>query len=174
MDAKSITITPATAALTANQYAEGWLMGYETGNEAGISLKIKSHPSASIAANVVVTTYDPLTTSLATTGQMTLIKNPWHAVIQDATEEKLPVGVPLRSITSAYYFWCQTWGLANVLCDVATPAGSSLTLGTVAGSVAQIATATNNVTGYAKGRVGTSVFDGTDTLYSIVMLQIHP
>jgi hypothetical protein len=172
--AKTIPITPATAEVTANQYAEGWLMGYETGTEGGQGFKIRSNTAGAIAASVTIETYDPVTVALAATAQMTLIKNPWHDVIQDAAEEKLPVGVPLFSVTSAYYAWLQTWGLANVLVDVACPAGSLVTLGTVAGSVAQIATATNDVTGYAKGVVGTSVFDGTSTLYSIIMLQIHP
>lgn len=133
---KTVTITPATAALTVNQYAEGWL-SFRDGPGEGQFKKIFKHPAAGIAAPVEVTLYDPITEALtATTSEADLIKNPYDEVIESAVEENIPSGVPLIDVPANYFFWNQTFGPANVLSDGAIAAGSVVTPGTAAGSVA--------------------------------------
>lgn len=133
---KVVTVTPATAVLTVNQYAEGFL-SFRDGPGEGQMRKIKKHPAAGIAAPVAITLYDPLTVALtATTSEADLIKNPYDEVIESAVEENIPSGVPLVDVTEDYYFWNQTFGPANVLSDGAIAAGSQVIAGTVAGSVA--------------------------------------
>jgi hypothetical protein len=170
---KEITVTPATAAGTANQYAEGWVSTRQTSG-LGQFRKVKSNPAAGIAANVKLTMHDPFTAAITTSGQVDLISNPYKAVVESATEEQLPSGVPLVAVTASYYFWNQTWGLCNILQDGAVPLGSAVVPGTVAGSVKEFATATNDVQGFDQPLVGTQAILSADTLYSIVFLQLAP
>ncbi len=132
---KQVTLTPATAAVTVDQYAEGFV---QTRSATGLGQmrKIRSHPAAGIAANVVVTCYDPFTIALDATSQANLIKSPYDEVIESAVEENIPSGVPLIDVQANYYFWNQTMGPAAVLMDGAVAAGSEVVAGTVAGSVA--------------------------------------
>jgi len=132
---KQVTLTPATAAVTVDQYAEGYVQTRSlTG--AGQMRKIRSHPAAGIAANVVVTCYDPFTIALDATTQANLIKSPYDEVIESAVEENIPSGVPLIDVQAGYYFWNQTFGPAAVLSNGAIAAGSVVVAGAVAGSVA--------------------------------------
>jgi hypothetical protein len=121
-----------------------------------------------------ISLYDPLTEVIAVTGQMHLMANPFKRVEQTDVEESCPTGLPLIAVTDEYYFWVQTWGVASCLSDVACPAGSPITQGTTVGSVAQLATATNDVTGYAFPLCGYSMLDGADTNYSVIMLTLFP
>lgn len=132
---KKVTLTPATAAVTKNQYAEGWV-NTRSATGLGQMRKIFKHPAAGIAANVVVTTYDPFTIALDATTQADLIKNPYDEVIESAVEENIPSGVPLIDVPADYYFWNQTFGPASVLSDGAIAAGTDVVAGTAAGSVA--------------------------------------
>jgi hypothetical protein len=132
---KQVTLTPATAAVTQDQYAEGYV---QTRSATGLGQmrKIRSHPAAGIAANVVVTCYDPFTIALDATTQANLIKSPYDEVIESAVEENIPSGVPLIDVQAGYYFWNQTMGPAAVLSNGAIAAGSEVVAGAVAGSVA--------------------------------------
>lgn len=170
---KEITVTPATAAVTANQYAEGWVSTRQTSG-LGQFRKVLSNPAAGIAANVKLTMYDPFTAAITTSGQVDLMRNPYSGVIESATEEQSPAGVPLIAVTAAYYFWNQTWGPANCLANGTVPLGSMLTPGTVAGSVAEFATATNDIAGYDMPIVGHSMILAGDTLYTVIFLQLAP
>lgn len=163
---KSVTLTPATAAVTQNQYAEGWVSTRSlTG--AGQMRKIFKHPAADIAANVVVTTYDPFTIALDATSQADLIKNPYDEVIESAVEENIPSGVPLIDVPAGYYFWNQTFGPANVLSDGVIGAGSVVTPGTVAGSVAVKSVQTMPM-------VGTVMLTTAGTAYGAIFLRLAP
>jgi hypothetical protein len=169
---KAVTVTPATTKVLANEYAEGFISIRETTGQGQIR-KIKSHPSAASAATCALTLYDPWTTAITTSEQADLIHNPMYLVTESATEEQLPAGVPLLTVTADYYFWNQTYGLANVLQNGACPLGSMVTPGTVAGSVAEFSTATNDIAGFDMPIVGIQAILGVDTKYSVVLLQIH-
>lgn len=159
-----ITLTPATAPVTQNQYAEGFVQ-VRSASGVGQMRKIRSHPAAAIAANVEVTTYDPFTAAITTSGQANLIKSPYDEVIESAVEENVLSGVPLIAVTENYYFWNQTFGPASVLSDGAIAAGSMVIAGTVAGSVAVQAAFLSPV-------AGTVMLLTVDQEYGSVFLQI--
>jgi hypothetical protein len=171
---KVVTVTPATTEIQlANEYAEGFISIRETTGQGQIR-KIKSHPSAASTATCVLTLYDPWTTAITAAEQADLIHNPMYKVTESATEERLPAGIPLITVTASYYFWNQTWGIANVLQDQACPLGSMVVAGTVAGSVAEQATSSATVAGYDFPVVGIQAILGVDAKYSVILLQLHP
>ncbi len=166
---KEITLTPATAAVTKNQYAEGFVNVRTPADGGGEIRKIRSHPAAGIAANVVVTTYDPFTEAISVAAQADLVKNPYDEVIESAVEENLPSGVPLIDVPADYFFWNQTYGPASVLIDGAVALGANVIPGTVAGSVAQNAAALTTIP-----PVGVAMVAGVDTLFGAVFLKLAP
>lgn len=74
---KTITMTPLTTAITANQYAGGWITVDATTGD-GYAYQIKSHP-AWTAGTMVVTLMDddPVQVAIATTSLVSLTANPW-------------------------------------------------------------------------------------------------
>ena len=161
---KQVTLTPATAPVTANQYAEGFVQ-VRSASGVGQMRKIRGHPAALTAANVVVDTYDPFTAAITTSGQANLIKSVYDEVIESAVEENVLSGVPLIAVTENYYFWNQTFGPASVLSDGAVAAGTIVVAGTVAGSVAVQSVFTSPL-------VGTVQLLTVDAEYGSVFLQI--
>lgn len=165
-----ITLTPATAPVTVNQYAEGFVSVRTAADGLGQMRKIRSHPAALTAANVEVTTYDPFTTAISVVAQADLVKNPYDEVIESATEENLPSGVPLVAVTADYYFWNQTWGPASVLNQGGIAIGALAVPGTAAGSVAEMAA----VFAVTIPIVGRAMQAGTDALASPIFLMLAP
>lgn len=163
-----ITLTPATAPVTVNQYAEGYVSTRSV-SAMGQMRKIRSHPAAAIAANVVVTTYDPFTEAITTSGFADLIKNPYDEVIESAVEENVAVGVPLVDVAADYYFWNQTYGPANVLSDDVINPGATVIPGTVAGSVAENAAIPITVS-----IVGIGMLLSVDATHAPVFLKLAP
>jgi len=163
-----ITLTPATAPVTVNQYAEGYVSTRSV-SAMGQMRKIRSHPAAAIAANVEVTTYDPFTEAITTGGFADLVKNPYDEVIESATEENLAVGVPLVDVAADYYFWNQTYGPANILSDDVINPGATVIPGTVAGSVAENAAALVTVSA-----VGIGMLLSVDATHAPVFLMLAP
>ena len=54
-----------------------------------------------------------LTTQVTTGTEWGLVKNLYKDIIMHAKNAVgIPVGIALINITSGYFFWCQTWGLA--------------------------------------------------------------
>jgi hypothetical protein len=169
-------VTPATTEIQlANEYAEGFISIRETTGQGQIR-KIKSHPSAASADPCVLTLYDPWTTAITSAEQADLVHNPQYKVTEVATGTTIlvPAGIPLLSVTASYYFWNQTWGIATVLQDGNCPLGSMVTQGTVAGTVQEFATATNDINGFDWGIMGVQAILGVDTKFSVIMLKIYP
>jgi hypothetical protein len=176
---KSVTLTiPTTPVTEANLFGEGFIHTRETGAGVGQCVKIKSHPSCLSGDDCVFTLYDPLTIALVTTGTADISMNPFRNVMQDAAEENNPAGIPLIAVTgSTYYFWIQTWGIATCLpdCASAISTGAPVTLGTVSGSVAPLATATNAIIGGKYPIVGQCYGSDADDLeYTAINLMIYP
>jgi hypothetical protein len=174
INSKVVTVTPATTEIAlANEYAEGFISIRETAGQGQIR-KIKSHPSAASTATCVLTLYDPWTTAITAAEQADLIYNPQYKVTESATEELLPAGIPLISVTAAYYFWNQTWGIANCLQNNASPLGSMVVAGTTAGSVTEMATSSATLAGFDFPIVGIQAILGVDAKYSVILLQLYP
>ena len=103
--------------LTLNQYAEGYLFVNDVNGE-GQCLKVKSHPAHdhSDDPSVIITCYDDLATALTTSSQLTLMPNPYSAVVvAPTTHTGACVGATTIDMTASYYGWFQTHGPAALL-----------------------------------------------------------
>lgn len=122
-----VSVTSDTTALTKDLFADG-LFAVTDGDAAaamGGLYDIKSHPACGGGAAVVITLEDALAKAITTDSRITMIKNIYDAVIQApaTTPTGITVGVAPVAVTAAYYFWCQTWGVANMLIKTALTAG---------------------------------------------------
>ena len=124
--AGSTVITITASALSGvddvNELAGSYLMTVD-GDGEYYSYKIKSHGVESSNA-VEFTLYDPLHTAIASgTTDLQIIAPAFRQVVTNTvpasgTGDSLPVGVSFRGLTSDYYGWIQTGGIACVRYDV--------------------------------------------------------
>jgi len=109
-------VSLAAATVTANQYADGYLVVTVTPGE-GLYYKIKSHEAAT-AATVVINLYEPLKVALTTASNADLVLNPFNGVTISSTSITAPVvGVAMTAVPASYYSWIQTAGLGVVTAD---------------------------------------------------------
>jgi hypothetical protein len=137
--ATEISVTLGATAVTANQYADGWIC-IDTTPALGYFLKIKSHPAAALSAAVVLTLRpeDALPVAITTSTRITLVPNPYKAVIQTpvSTLTGATVGAAIYPITAAEFGWIQTGGPAAVLIAGTPGVGLAVVVpGTAAGCV---------------------------------------
>lgn len=106
----------ATNNATADQYKDGYLSGL-SGTGAGQTVRIRTHGAIALSTSGTLYLAEPLTTTFAATPKASLTKNPYSGAIisssGDTTEQV--VGVPIITVTAAYYAWFQTKGIAAVL-----------------------------------------------------------
>jgi len=116
--ATEISVTLGATAVTANQYANGWIC-IDTTPGLGQFLKIQSHPAADASAAVVLTLFpeDALTVALTSSSRVTLVPNPYSAVIQTpvTTLTGAAIGAAIYPIAAGEYGWIQSGGPAAVL-----------------------------------------------------------
>ncbi len=178
----SVTATLGGTAVTANQYAGGYVV-VSAGTGIGQTLRIKSHPAAGSTSTVVLTLEDPISVATATAsskGSLTL--NPHGSkngadvttsgcVVSPTTATGSTVGVtiyPLAASTSTVptYGFIQTKGAVACLNDSGTAIGLDvMPSSAVAGAVVTYVAATRN-------RVGTSTVAGETTKAQIVNIQL--
>ena len=72
-------------------------------------LKIKDNAAGS-AVSVTLELYDPLPTTVAASTFTCCHRNPFSNITFTNSSKRAMIGVPLIPVTSAYYFWIQTWG----------------------------------------------------------------
>lgn len=106
----------ATNAMTADQYKDGYLSGL-SGTGAGQTVRIRTNPAIAAATAGVLQLAEPLTTTFAATPKSSLTLNPFSGGIISASGETTDqvIGVPIITVTAAYYAWFQTKGVAAVL-----------------------------------------------------------
>jgi hypothetical protein len=124
--AGSSVITVTASALSgvddANELAGSYLMTID-GTGEYYSYKIKSHTVESSNA-VEFTLYDPLHTAVVSgETDLQIIAPAFRQVVTcaastDANSDTMPVGVSFRGLTSGYYGWIQTSGIASVRFDL--------------------------------------------------------
>lgn len=124
--AGSTVITITASALSGvddvNELAGSYLMTVD-GDGEYYSYKIKSHGVESSNA-VEFTLYDPIHTAVVSgTTDLQIIAPAFRqvqtcAASTDANTDTMPVGVSFRGLTSAYYGWIQTGGIACVRYDL--------------------------------------------------------
>jgi hypothetical protein len=163
-----ISVETAGTDLTLNQYAGGYLYVNDGAGE-GQCLKIKSNPvhDHSSDPSVVITCHDALATAVATSSKVSLIADPWTAVlVAPAAETGAAMGCPVVDMAASAYGWFQTYGPAAVLTVGTIVLGHNVVRSaTVAGGVAP---ATSDILDI----VGTCMLVDVTTDYSLIKLNI--
>jgi len=164
----AISVETAGTDLTLNQYAGGYLYVNDAAGE-GQCLKIKSNPvhDHSDDPSVIITCHDALATALTTSSKVSLIQDPWSAVlVAPAAETGAVMGCPIVDMAASAYGWFQTYGPAAVLTVGTVVLGHNVVRSaTVAGGVAP---ATSDILDI----VGTTMLVDVTTDYSLIKLNI--
>lgn len=120
--ATEIEITVGATAVTANQYAGGYL-GINAGTGLGIAYLIRGNDAidSSGTGTIFLDQEQPIKVATATADSKGTLKvHPFSGVVvtpSAATAGGTPTGVPNVSITNAYYGWLQTGGMCPLLSD---------------------------------------------------------
>jgi len=158
---------------------DGWLQINDADGE-GIQYKIKSAvANATTSTSTDLTLYDPVATALTdATSEGTIIFNPYQLtkVCSAATDIVLgvpPIAVPISTSALTYYYWLQTWGIANVFSEGVPAAGASVFLG-VGTTAAGTTTVPYLGSGTTSQAVGIQLLVGVSGEYKPVYLMIAP
>lgn len=180
--ATTITVTLGGTAVTANQYAGGFLV-VNAGTGIGQTLKIQGHPAAALSTAVVITLEDPFqVATLASDSKVTLQLNPYGSangvdvrtsgcVVCPTTLTGPVIGVTVSPIAASTatvpsYGFIQTKGVVGCLNDATTAIGLDLMhSANTAGAVQTYVVATS-------GRVGTSHVAGVTTEVRPITIQL--
>lgn len=141
---RTLTITAGTD-IAANALADGYVSVCSSGLAGGgILMRIRSHASfGSGGTACVLNLYDGVPVSTVAAGPANVVPNQYNGVIVGSQAVGMPVGVTPVNVTSGNYFWAQTWGMAGVCHQAATPVAAVLHMGTL-GEVACTFDATTN------------------------------
>ena len=120
------TVTLGATAAVQDLYLGGYLGGL-SGTGAGQTVRIRTHAAVASAGTSVFYLDEPLTTTFASTPKVNLTKNPYNgAIISATTTIDQIVGVPIITITAAFWGWFQVGGIAQVLANGTPAAGTGL------------------------------------------------
>lgn len=160
-----VTVTLGATAVTANQYAGGFVLVNDATGE-GQMLRIASHPAANLSTSLVITLEDGANTALTTSSEVSLIPPHGKGVIITPTAVTgAIVGVALCPIAATEYGFFVCKGLTNCLGDGTITVGSAVSpSNAVAGAVE------NGV--IAQGFVGNAVQTGVDTEYRGIFINV--
>jgi hypothetical protein len=164
--ATSVTVTLGATAVTANQYAGGFVT-FNAGTGAGQTLRIASHPAAALSTTCVLTLEDPIVTATATADtKSSLAPNPYAGIVVHPTvSTNSPAGVTLYGIAAGLIGLIQTKGQIACLNDAGTTIGLGVAPSTnTAGAVMTVGATTN--------QVGSAAFTGTTTEYSLINIRL--
>lgn len=177
-----ITVTLGATAVTANQYAGGFVV-ISAGTGAGQTLEISSHPAAAASATVVLTLRDPLSVATLVTDSKASLTLPQYGsvngvdvttsgvVISPTTATGRTIGVtitpiPASTATIPTYGFIQTVGPVACLNGAGTAIGLDvMPSSAVAGACITYAVATRN-------RIGTATVAGENTKNQLITLQL--
>lgn len=150
-----VTVTLGATAVTANQYAGGYMLVVDGAGEGQV-LKIASHPAAALSASCVFTLEDGPSTALSTTtSEVSLSPAVGNGlVIMPTTVTNSVFGLALYPIAAGSYGFFLVQGIGNALSDATTPAvgcaisWSAATAGAVGATPYAGNVLTGNVIGY--------------------------
>lgn len=156
---KVLTVTLGATAVTANYYANGWMV-VTTSTGAGYQYKISSHPAAGSGQTLQLTLEDPLVTTLASaTSKVDLVANPYAAVvINPTTATSAPIGVAVTAAAASNYCWIQTKGAATVLADGAVVVGTNVAASNATAGAVEAATGVQALVGQAVTGIATTQY----------------
>ena len=150
-NATEVTYTDSgtVGSATANQYAGGYLHITDDAGE-GHQYRIKSNTAASSNA-VTFTLYDGLVVAVTTDTDVGVTGGLYYNVVgATAGTDGIIAGVTTRGLTSNYYGWVQTAGVATILADGSIAIYDNLTLSDgVAGAVQLKDAETEPLVGFA-------------------------
>lgn len=155
--ATTVYLTTAKSAITADQFADGYLnvQGPAASTYIGYVYRIKSNLSAATSANLALTLYetDPLKVSFkAGTTTCSLRTNPYKDQIVFVDTTAPPQGVVPTAVSASFYFWLCTNGVASAIQSATVAiAQSPFTADTAAAgsiTIASSAAASANVFAY--------------------------
>lgn len=167
---RAIIFGNAGADLSKDDYAEGYILINDSTGE-GQFLKIRTHEAMdqSDRANVVIETYDPLTTAIVkNSSEATLIKHPCKDVVVAPTAEASQViGATVIDMSDNDYGWVVCSGPAAVLTD------GTLVVGHVCKRSDNTAGAVEPAGDDVLAPIGQVALVNADTEYSIIHLNLE-
>lgn len=162
-----VTVTLGGTAVTANQYAGGFLVVNDNAGE-GQTLRIASHPAqSSTTGDVAITLEDAPSVAITTASEVCLVPaDGANVVINPTTPTGSLAGFGLYTIAAGAYGFLVTKGICSVLnADANLTAGSAISpSNATAGGVE------NGV--IAQGFVGRAMLAGVDTEYRPVVVNL--
>lgn len=162
-----VTVTLGGTAVTANQYAGGFVVVNDVNGE-GQTLRIASHPAADASASLVITLEDAPNTALTTSSEVCLI--PQHGngvIISPTTQTNVVAGVGLYPIAASAYGFLTSKGLTSCLSDAAAPAASGAAISPSNATAGAVEAAV-----LAQGVIGNAVQAGVSTEYRTVFINV--
>lgn len=178
-----IQVMPSTKGLfsTADAYKDGLLYVSDTTASTGQGqyVQIYSHTkstSTATAVQIYLRQGDVLTKGLTTKAELGVQKNRYDdVVVYPVAATGIPLGVPPRAITIAYYFWLQTWGPACVLCGAALTYDNVCVPSTAAtGTFLKMSTKSTATGTFERPRLGHALEVGAAGEYTLVELMLAP
>ncbi len=168
-----VTVTLGATAVTANQYAGGFLSGSD-GTGEGQICRIASHPAADASASLVVTLEEgPLTAFVGSASEVSLTPATGNGVIitPTTTATSAPVGLSIYAIAASAYGFLLTKGIGNALADSTNPViGNAISASLItSGAVGSVNYATNVLTNSV---IGTALVTGVSTEYRPVYMNL--
>ena len=152
-----LTVTTGTA--IAKDELRGGYFQVQDGTGEGQNILITGNSAmASDGTAIQVALEDPIKVALDITSEFNLVRSPWWAVVETDTGEAFPGGIAPIAVTTLYYYWCQTGGVANSFQEGTPAVGSNLVVST--GTAGSLIAATSGIdidlpiVGYTYGTAG--------------------
>lgn len=170
---RSVSVTLASAAATADQYKDGWLV-VQDGTGEGRAYRVEGHGAQSTTTgNLTVYLAEAIDTAGAVSElNVDLIYNKYDELrpVPDTAEDYVVVGVPIcvGGLGAGEFGYIQTWGPCSVWRDAAETLGRELTLGATTGT-GQVQEK-DHVDEVCLGTGGPAV--GVETEYQLMYLKI--
>lgn len=170
----TVTLTNSTTAITANQYAEGYLFVNDAGagTGEGYKYKIKSNLAESTGSGVATFVFEEgsaLRIAWTTATQCGLRKYPTdETLIAPTAETGVLVGVAVRVVTANFYCWLQKKGPCVVLTNGTLVKGSQVSRSTTTPGAVDTLNGDGTVP-----NIGECMSIGGSTEYSLISLDIR-
>ena len=150
--AGSTQVQITLASVTEDQFAGALLQITDDAGE-GIQYRIKSNSAtdASSSGEVDFYLFDPIHVAVSNASDVAIVGGLWYDVIAaTSTSDYVIAGVTTIAMTSGYYGWLQTAGIATILSDGTIAIGGNLTLSdSTAGAVHAKDAETEPLVGFA-------------------------
>ena len=176
-DAGSRYIEITLAAVTANQYAGGYI-AINGGSGAGFVYRIKGNTATGNPAsgNIRIELREPLVVRLTINTDIAITPSPWNdVVIADTSTNTIVSGVSMNTTTTTKpYGWFQTTGTACILQQGAIAIGSGIQLSASVNGAATLWGTGGSTAPLLQGMqcLGRCVTTGSDTTYGLFQIAL--